>query len=365
MAEGLYIHIPFCVKKCKYCDFISFEDGDKEGYIQALLNELELYRGAKIDSVFIGGGTPSVLDTAQIERIFAKINAVFNLSADTEWSVEVNPSTFDREKLALMRDMGANRLSIGVQSFDDDELGSLGRIHSSKKAVEAICLAKEYFSNINIDLISAVPNQTLESFTKTLQKAISLAPQHISCYSLILEEGTPLFDEYEAGKLVLPSEDCERDIYDMACCMLEACGYTQYEISNFAQKGFECRHNKKYWKLQNYIGAGLAAHSLRDGLRRENTTDLKSYVEGRYLLEEEHVTEADLRFEFIIMTLRLIEGIDESEYSARFGSSFYGDYKKQLDKFIKLGLMQRTEVGFALTKRGISLSNSVLCEFAE
>ena len=364
MSNGLYIHIPFCMKKCKYCDFVSFECGDKDAYIDALINELKQYTGTEIDTVFIGGGTPTTLDLKQTERLFSHINNTFKLAKDTEWTVEANPSTFDSEKLKLMKVLGANRLSIGVQSFSDIELKALGRIHTAEKAKEAIELAKEYFENINIDIISAVPNQTKASFVKTLDTATSLNPTHISCYSLILEEGTPLFAEYEQGKLILPDEDEEREIYENACERLEREGFLQYEISNFAKKGFECRHNLKYWHLNDYIGAGVAAHSLIGDKRRENTSDLSKYIKGEYIEIEEILSKNDLKFEYIIMTLRLIDGLSSREYSERFASDFYTDYKEQVDKFINLGLMQRTDTGFSLTKRGISLSNSVLCEFA-
>ncbi len=364
MPKGLYIHIPFCMKKCKYCDFVSFECGDKDAYIDALINELEGYRGTEVDTIFIGGGTPTTLNLKQTERIFSHISNTFNISKDAEWTVEANPSTFDSEKLKLMRALGANRLSVGVQSFSNAELKALGRIHTAEKAKDALVIAGEYFNNINIDIISAVPNQTKKSFINTLDTAISLKPTHISCYSLILEEGTPLFKEYELGKLILPDEDEEREIYETACETLEKSGFMQYEISNFAKAGYECRHNLKYWHLENYIGAGLAAHSLIDGTRRENTCDLKGYISGEYLDIEEKLSAKDIKFEFIIMTLRLKVGLCEKEYKERFGTYFYSDYKEQIDRFINLGLMMRTEDGFSLTKRGISLSNSVLCEFA-
>ena len=364
MPKGLYIHIPFCMKKCKYCDFVSFECGDKDAYIDALMNELNSYKGTEVDTVFIGGGTPTTLSLKQINRLFAHINDTFHLSGNVEWTVEANPSTFDKEKLKLMKELGVNRLSVGVQSFSDVELKALGRIHTADKAKEAIELAKEYFENINIDIISAVPNQTRESFVNTLDTAISLNPTHISCYSLILEEGTPLYAEYESGKLILPDEDSERKMYETACERLEKAGYMQYEISNFAKNGYECKHNLKYWHLNDYIGAGVAAHSLIGDKRQENTSDLSKYINGQYRDVEEKITKDGLRFEFIIMTLRLTDGLSGKEYYERFGSDFYTDYKEQIDKFINLGLMMRTDAGFALTKRGISLSNSVLCEFA-
>ncbi len=363
MSKGLYIHIPFCLQKCKYCDFISFTVGNKEAYIDALKKELSMYVNTEIDSVFIGGGTPTVLSYSLMEKLLKYINNTFKLAKDTEWSIEANPKTVNEEKLSLMREMGVNRISIGVQSFNDVELQRIGRIHTAEDAIDTIKLAKKYFENINIDLISALPGQNINSFRNTLNTAIALEPAHISCYSLILEEGTPLYNEHIASPLNIPDEDAERDMYEMAVGMLGDAGYKRYEISNFAKAGRESRHNLKYWQCEDYIGAGLAAHSLIDGIRYENTDDIESYLSGNALKEKIVLTLSDMISEYIIMAFRLEKGISSKQFKAKFDIDFEKEYKMQLERFISLGLIEKTIEGYHLTNEGISLSNSVLCEF--
>ena len=361
--KGLYIHIPFCVKKCKYCDFISFTAGDKEAYITALCRELDAYKGEEIDTVFIGGGTPTSLPNELIKRLFLHIRNTFTIKTDAEWSVEANPKTVDGEKLMLLRDLGANRISVGVQSFSDNELQKIGRVHTAKEAAETIELVKRYFDNVNIDLISALPEQSLSSFITTVDTAISLNPDHISCYSLILEEGTPLYNEHISSPLNIPDEETEREMYFKASEMLAKAGYNRYEISNFAKFGRECRHNLKYWHCDDYIGAGIAAHSLINGVRRENTTDMTEYMNGNYLKESVTLDISDKISEYIIMAFLLTEGISETKFQRKFGLNFKKEYNSQLARFEKLGLIEKTTIGYRLTDNGISVSNSVLCEF--
>lgn len=363
MPKGLYIHIPFCVQKCRYCDFVSYTCGDKDGYIKALCRELDLYRGESVDTVFIGGGTPTVLSPHLLDMLFSHINKTFRLCGDTEWTVEANPKTVNKEKLSIMREHGVNRISVGVQSFCDKELEKIGRVHNALEAAETLHMVKEYFENFNIDLISALPYQNMASFSETVNKAIAFSPTHISCYSLILEEGTPLYCENEKNPLPIPDEDTEREMYGAAVEMLQRAGYTQYEISNFAKSGLECRHNLKYWNCEDYIGAGVAAHSLINGIRFGNTTDMSEYIQGNRVKEKLILTPEDMGAEYIIMTLRLRKGIDVTEFKHRFGIDFETKYKKQIEKFISFGLMERTAVGFRLTDEGINVSNSVLCEF--
>lgn len=364
MARGLYVHIPFCVRKCAYCDFVSFAHGDKNSYLDALFSELNSRRGEAVDSIFIGGGTPSCLTAAQMERLLSYINSCFKILPDCEWSVEANPKTLDADKLALMREAGVNRLSVGVQSFSDGELLRIGRIHNSFDALQTIDLARRAgFDNINIDLMSALPEQSYESFEKTLEAAVGLKPEHISCYSLILEEGTPLYEENERGGLVLPDEETERAMYALAQKKLAEAGYIQYEISNFAKPNRECRHNLKYWRCEEYIGAGLAAHSYIEGERFFNTSDLGEYLGGTHEKGRQRLTEDDKKAEFIIMALRLREGLSECEFRRRFGVDFYESYRDITDKFLKLGLMEKTLSGFRLTDEGICVSNSVMCEY--
>ena len=364
MPRGLYVHIPFCLKKCAYCDFVSFVQGDKNAYLDALCAELNAWRGESVDSIFIGGGTPSCLDISQMERIFDCIKDCFEITTDCEWSIEANPKTLDTEKLRTMRSAGVNRLSVGVQSFSDSELKRIGRAHSSFEAAETLELARRAgFDNINIDLMSALPGQSVESFGQTLEKALSQKPEHISCYSLILEEGTPMFEENKRGTLNLPKEENERAMYALAQKKLAEAGYIQYEISNFAKHNRECRHNLKYWHCEEYIGVGLAAHSYINGERFFNTSDLDGYIAGKRTAECERLTKEDMKAEFIIMALRLREGLSEREFRRRFGVGFYESYRDITDKFLKLGLMEKTRGGFRLTNNGICLSNSVMCEY--
>lgn len=361
---GLYIHIPFCVKKCAYCDFVSFTEGDKEAYIDALICEIEQWRGTWVDSIFIGGGTPTILTAAQLGRLCDSVNEIFNISTGCEWTVEANPKTLDGAKLQILRRGGINRISIGVQSFNDAELRKIGRIHTADEAEQTIrACRKAGFDNINIDLMSALPGQTRKSFEKTLDRAISQNVEHISCYSLILEEGTPLYCEHMNTPLNLPDEDAEREMYAIAQQKLSAAGFVQYEISNFAKNNRECRHNLKYWHCDEYIGAGLAAHSYLNGERYYNTSDMAKYLSGDRIEGREKSDQSDKRGEFIIMALRLREGINTEEFNRRFGGDFDREYKTVTDKFIRLGLMEKTDRGFRLTNEGISLSNSVMCEF--
>ena len=363
MKKGLYVHIPFCVQKCKYCDFISFTSCDYSEYIDSLCNELDLWKGENVDTVFIGGGTPTVLPTKLIDKLFAHINLTFKPEQNTEWTVEANPKTVDKEKLELMSSLGVNRISLGVQSFNDNELKRIGRIHTSKEAQETILLIKEHFDNFNIDIISALPDQTYESFINTLRTAVGFNPAHISCYSLILEEGTPLHAEHQKSPLSLPDEDTERDMYSSMIDFLENNGYHQYEISNFSKPGYECRHNLKYWHCEDYIGVGVAAHSLYNGVRNENTSELAEYLKGNYSNEKTVLTPSDKMSEYIIMSFRLREGLDEKEFYKRFSIDFSKEYKKALERFISMGLIEKTPTGYRLTRDGINVSNSILCEF--
>lgn len=365
---GLYVHIPFCVKKCKYCDFVSFRgrDGYKDRYIDCLVDEIKQYKGAEVDSIFIGGGTPTVLSANLFKRMFSAIWETFNVKADAEITCEMNPGTADGKKLAAMRECGVNRLSIGVQSFDDGELAKIGRIHTAAMAEEAVRTARACgFENISIDLMSALPFQSKESFKKTLEKAVGVSPEHISCYSLILEEGTPLFEEYENGLISLPDEDTERDMYELACDYLEKCGYKQYEISNFAKSGRQSRHNIKYWQCREYIGAGLASHSYIDGVRSFNTSDLAAYLSGKYKADGgEPLSRGDKIEEFMIMGLRMTEGISRREFKSRFAVEADELFGKEIKKLTAGGFLEDDGKYIRLTRPGISVSNSVMCEFA-
>lgn len=365
--KGLYIHIPFCIRKCKYCDFTSFTgcEGNFGEYAEKLTAEMKIYKGERIDSIFIGGGTPSILNVSDLKKIADAIYENFDVQKNAEFTIESNPKTLTDEKLYEIRKMGVNRLSIGVQSFNDDELKKIGRIHNSKDAENAVIAAKSAgFSNINIDLMFSLPSQSEKSFKNTLEKAISLNPEHISCYSLILEEGTPLFDEYEDDKIVLPDEECDRAIYKYTVEALKKAGFLQYEISNFAKKGYECKHNLKYWNCDEYIGIGLAAHSYVNDERYFNTDLLEKYLSGEYSdSKREKLTLDDKIKEFVIMGLRKSEGISKSVFLKRFKRDISDIYSEQIGKFKALKLIEEEGDFLRLTFEGINISNSVLCEF--
>ncbi|MBR4721330.1 MAG: oxygen-independent coproporphyrinogen III oxidase [Clostridia bacterium] len=365
--KGLYVHIPFCLKKCRYCDFNSavMPDSIQEEYVNAIICEMAEYRKTEVDTVYIGGGTPTVLKTDLLKSVIDGIKNNFILLPNTEFTVEMNPKTADSKKLKMLFNTGVNRLSIGVQSFCDEELKELGRVHSGNDAKDAIKLAKEAgFENISIDLMSAIPKQTLKSFAKTLETAILQNPDHISCYSLILEEGTPLFDDVKSGRTVLCDEETERDIYEYAVKTLEANGYRQYEISNFAKDGKASRHNMKYWTMQEYVGVGLSAHSFLENVRFSNTDDFKNYISHNFRSgNKEVLTKSDMMSEFAFLGLRMTEGISETVFSEKFREDIFEVFKKPLEKFIKTGFLVHKNGRIFLSKEGISVSNQIMCEF--
>lgn len=365
--KGLYIHIPFCKKKCKYCDFISYTGKEDifDEYIARLTNEAKEYKGTKINTVFIGGGTPSLLSCNQLKNLTEMIKKTFILSDDCEFTIEANPKTLDSDKLKTLKSCGVNRISLGVQSFCDEELRAIGRIHDAKTAHNTVELIKKNgFNNFNLDIMLNLPNQTKESLLKTLKTAISLNPSHISCYSLILEENTPLFDEYESGIFQVTSDEYDRELYELAKDTLTKNGYEQYEISNFAKKGFKSRHNLKYWNCDEYIGLGVAAHSYLNGIRFYNTSEIHEYLNENYHTEEKtNLTNDDKISEYIIMRLRLTDGIPREEFKERFNIDFYESYKTLIDKFVDAGFMKYKDNSYKLTDKGFDISNSIMCEF--
>lgn len=364
--KGLYIHIPFCLKKCLYCDFVSYTNSDDmhDKYMQALFDEMSLYKGENVDTIFIGGGTPTILSPKLLDRLLSFIKENFNISDDCEFTIEANPKTLNREKLMILKNGGINRLSIGVQSFFDNELMAIGRIHSSRDAENTILLARECgFDNINIDIMSSLPYQTPDTLMQSINKAISLGAEHISCYSLIIEEETPIAKMYDDGIYEYPREETDREMYYSAKKVLADNGFVRYEISNYAKNGAECRHNLKYWKGDSYIGVGAAAHSFDGNRRRANTADLAQYISGNRVLEENVLTDKEKIEEFMITGLRTIYGINENEFFDKFKTDIKTLYKKQLELFIKSGHMEYNNGVYTLTDRGIDVSNSILCEF--
>lgn len=364
--RGLYIHIPFCIRKCRYCDFVSYcgSLGETETYIDALIKEMHEFHGGEVDTIFIGGGTPTVLDNVHIEKLCKAVFDNFNVKSGCEFSVEANPGTIDFDKAHLLRSCGVNRISVGVQSFNDDELKCLGRIHSAKEAYDTVNdIHRAGFDNISIDIMTALPNQTKQKLINTVKTATELPIKHISAYSLILEDGTPLTRDYEKGLFEIPSEDEDREMYELTVRTLEKHGFKRYEISNFAMDGFECEHNKRYWECREYYGLGAAAHSYMNGKRIENTSNLNEYISGKYHSGETVLTKDDMIFEFVMMGMRMDKGINENEFERRFGIKAQTLYKKQLDKFINGGFIEKTDGNIRFTDKGRDVSNSILCEF--
>lgn len=392
---GIYIHIPFCVRKCLYCDFLSAPAGIREieRYIAALVREIEVesvnYKDRTVVSVFLGGGTPSLLLAEDIIKILDIVHACFHVEEICEISMEVNPGTVTLEKLLAFKKGGGNRLSIGLQSAVDSELKALGRIHTSRDFFDTyeLCI-KLGFNNINVDLMSAIPGQTLESCSDSLKKVMDLQPPptHISSYSLIIEEGTPFYENVPE----LPDEDCEREMYKRTGDSLLNCGYQQYEISNYALTGYQCLHNKRYWMREDYAGFGIGAASLIDNVRFSNTKNIDRYCD--YYLREHGgvreksqfvqgidltgVKEAEQKLsvkeqmeEFMFLGLRMMQGVSCHEFVCTFGAAIDQVYPGIVDDFCKKGLLERKtepETGderIKLTRRGIDVSNVVMAQF--
>ncbi|ADQ04889.1 oxygen-independent coproporphyrinogen III oxidase [Caldicellulosiruptor owensensis OL] len=370
---GLYIHVPFCRKKCYYCDFVSYENVDDDmvfAYFSALENELIFYKEnyeIEIDTVYIGGGTPSFVPAKYILKLLEFIYSNFNVKNTCEISIEANPESITKEKLKSYRKAGINRLSVGIQSLNDTELRVIGRVHDSAVALKILSVVPLYFENFSIDVITGLPYQTFESFMQTLNTLLEFSPPHLSIYSLKIEEGTPLFNRYEEYKHSFADEDEERRMFWWARDRLSEVGLYHYEISNFAKKGFECKHNLKYWNCDEYIGVGCAAHSFFDGYRYYNTSNINEYVKkikenGLAVEGKEFISNEESEKEFIILGLRKIEGFSLDEFRERFGIEFERKYKYRIEKLKKYGLIE-IDNRIKLTKRGIDLANLVWQEF--
>ena len=366
----LYIHIPFCIKKCDYCDFLSGPSGPKEqaDYVQALLREIQAVEegeGRSVSSIFIGGGTPSVLDERLLGDILKEIRNRFKIEECAEITIEVNPGTANIGKLQAYREMGINRLSIGLQSPQDRELKILGRIHNYEQFLETYQEARTVgFDNINIDLMSAIPDQTYEGWVKNLRTVAELEPEHISAYSLIVEEGTP----FAARKLNLPDEDTEYNMYEATAQILKEYGFEQYEISNYARKGRKCRHNVGYWTRQDYLGFGLGASSLYGKERFANTADMKKYLENsknpeKIREKEPSLTREDEMAEFMFLGLRMTKGISKADFQRCFGCTIESVYGEVLEKYESMELLLEKDGRIFLSREGIHVSNSIMAEF--
>ena len=372
----LYLHIPFCVSKCKYCDFLSAPSGEEQRqiYVERLCRRIRYWSdvihnyGYEIVSIFVGGGTPSILTEAQITQVFEAVYESFPIREDAEITLEMNPGTDVKDKLPVYRKLGINRLSMGLQSADNKELKCLGRIHTYEDFRQVYQWAREAgFTNVNVDLMSAIPGQTLESYVDTLRKVADLEPEHISAYSLIIEEGTPFCERYGEGRHAeeLPDEDTERQMYVRTREILEDYGYHRYEISNYAKDGYECRHNLGYWDRKEYLGLGAGASSLMDHIRWKEPDHIGQST-GLVLEEREDFTRLsrkDEMEEFMFLGLRKIKGVSEQDFYKSFKVSMDEEYKDNIENLIKEGLLVREEDRIRLTDRGIDLSNYALSQF--
>ena len=398
---SLYIHIPFCVRKCNYCDFLSFSasEEEKEHYVQALCEEIESFsalengRVCLVQTIFFGGGTPSVLNVSQIEQIMDSVQKTFTIDSNAEITIEMNPGTVTREKLETYRKIGINRLSIGLQTTNDKRLKVLGRIHTFEQFLQNYQMAREVgFDNISVDLMSALPNESIKDYQKDLERVLALEPEHISSYSLIIEEGTPFYNNDEILNQ-LPEEEDDRQMYELTDHMLREKNYYRYEISNYAKVGKESRHNSVYWTGGEYLGLGLGASSYlrqdhpylqRDGgkeeqseenrgyygVRFKNNTVLTEYLSMPYtpIMEREEVskiTEQEAMEEFMFLGLRMMKGIKRADFFFKFHRELETVYGDVINKFIGMGLLEEKEDWIRFTKKGIDVSNSVFCEFLQ
>lgn len=372
---GLYIHIPFCVTKCKYCDFNSFKIdlNEKIKYLNYLGEEMKLYKeeikNREIDSIFVGGGTPSILNENEINILFEKIKENFNIKSNAEITMECNPGTLTLNKLKAMKESGVNRLSIGLQAVQNHHLKYIGRIHTFEEFEKNYHDAKQMgFDNINIDLMYALPNQSREDWMESLEKVVKLNPTHISAYSLILEENTELFKMYERDEFNLLDENTDIEMYEYTINYLKSYGYNQYEISNYAKDKFECKHNVLYWKCEEYVGIGASASGYLNGIRYNNICELDNYekmiLEGKKPIEwEEKLSIKDEIEESIFLGLRMNEGIQISDFKEKYNFDFEKEYKNEIEKLSKMELIEIDNNRMKLTQKGREISNSVFVEF--
>lgn len=405
---ALYVHIPFCVQKCLYCDFLSApaDEAVKEKYVQVLCREISYYQERLqgeyiISSVFIGGGTPTTLPPALLGRIGTAIQDMLRQlggHADTGWktgredniengrsicqserrgyctteveyTIEANPGTLTEEHAAVLKQMGVNRISLGLQSAQEAELRMLGRIHGYEEFLESFALLRAHgFQNINVDLMADIPGQSFQTYADTLQKVSALQPEHISSYSLIIEEGTPFYEMQQAGTLLIPSEETDRQMYEYTEAFLQEQGYARYEISNYARAGFACRHNQVYWKMGEYLGLGLGASSYLGGKRFTGEDDLMAYLSQKpdaHIQNSHILSKREEMEEYVFLGLRMMEGISLSAYQKRFAICFQELYQNILPSLFQNGLLAESENHdrIYLTKRGIDISNRVLAEF--
>ena len=370
---GLYIHIPFCVKKCNYCDFLSAPSSKQVqiAYMDTLQKEIEekaiAYKDWCVDTIFIGGGTPTSVPYETIVKMMDTVRAEFCLDKDCEITIECNPGTVTGEALKAYRAAGINRLSIGLQSADDELLKELGRIHTYEQFLETYTWAREAgFENVNVDVMSGLPGQSIEQYEDTLKKLVELHVEHISAYSLIIEEGTPFFKLYEEDKLDLPDEETERQMYYRTKEILGAAGFNRYEISNYAKKGYECRHNVRYWRREDYLGLGLGASSCMENVRFKNTDWLDEYVlESKYMdkCDVQELSSQECMEEFMFLGLRMTKGVSKTKFADTFGVTMNEVYDRALSKLKEQKLIAEEGDFVFLTEYGLDVSNRVWVEF--
>ncbi|MCY6371831.1 radical SAM family heme chaperone HemW [Clostridium ganghwense] len=372
MSKGiaLYIHIPFCKQKCLYCDFPSYcgKENKMVSYAKALSKEIDTIKDKRIKTIFIGGGTPTYLSLEGWSIIKKSIDKL-NKDIELEFTVEGNPGTFNEEKLKFLKDMGVNRLSIGLQAWQNKHLKSLGRIHSSEDFEKSFSLARMLgFKNINVDLMFGLPEQNIQDWKETLKKVTELHPEHLSCYSLIVEEGTKFYNLYRQNKLNLPHEDTEREMYLYTLEYLREKEYYQYEISNFSKINKECKHNLVYWNLEEYIGCGAAAHSYIDGYRYSNEVDIDNYItmmENKFsaIIEKKENSKKDDMEEFMFMGLRKIKGISVEKFNKKFKISLAEIYGDIIEKHKGNKFLIEEDGRIFLSSKGIEISNSIMSDF--
>ncbi len=375
---GIYIHIPFCKSKCYYCDFNSFSHKSHltEAYFDALKKEIiinsERAAEYEVNTVFIGGGTPSSVEPKYIEHILELCRKYYGLRDDAEISIEANPGTLTDIKLKTYKYIGINRLSIGLQAWQSRLLESIGRIHSIEEFVNNFSLAREIgFSNINVDIIFSLPDQTLDDWHETLSNVAGINPEHISCYSLKIEENTVFWEKYKNGQIKEIDDRLDREMYYMAKKELSRYGYNMYEISNFAKKGFKCRHNLIYWKAESYLGFGAGAHSYFTGKRYNNIYNVEDYIEnylkneGKYIEGEVVIDNKESMSEYIILGMRLTKGISILEFEERYGINIMDIFGERFDKLIERGLVEKKDGRLMLTETGLDFANQVFMEFID
>ena len=375
----LYVHIPFCEEKCKYCDFLSFkaDDGEKKAYVTQLIEEIKAqgpnYSDYLVSSIFIGGGTPTTLNGIWILDIMNAIRENFMVETDAEVSIECNPGTLSTSKIMHIKKAGVNRISFGLQSSIEEELKELGRIHTYKDFLQSYQLAREYgFTNINVDLMSGLPKQTIDSYKTTLKRVCALKPEHISAYSLIIEPGTPFFEKYgsEEGAQLLPGENTDREMFALTKSILKEHGYERYEISNYAKPGRECRHNIGYWTGVSYLGLGVGASGYVMNRRFHVESDYRKYMSVKmqqditplYCDIEELDIKANME-EFMFLGLRLTKGVSRHEFNEKFGVDMFEVFDRQIKRNMMLKLMEYNSPYLRLTEKGLDLSNMVMSDF--